>query len=79
MKGALIAAYPNGTYDDSGPANDPFGNLAQDSGTPLGVHIGSVNELGLAAGKMAGASKAGAQTTARRTASPAGFEPTLPA
>ena len=72
MKGALIAAYPNGTYDDPGPANDPFWDLAQESGTPLGVHIGSFNELGLAAGKMnlstvgfmagAGASKAGAQT-----------------
>ena len=72
MKGALIAAYPNGTYDDPGPANDPFWDLAQDSGTPLGVHIGSFNELGLAAGKMnlstvgfmagAGASKAGSQT-----------------
>jgi predicted TIM-barrel fold metal-dependent hydrolase len=72
MKGALIAAYPNGSYDDPGPANDPFWDLAQESGTPLGVHIGSFNELGLAAGKMAlstvsfmagaGASKAGAQT-----------------
>ncbi|TMA39599.1 MAG: hypothetical protein E6J79_02795 [Deltaproteobacteria bacterium] len=72
MKGALIAAYPNGTYDDAGPANDPFWDLAQESATPLGVHIGSFNELGLAAGKMsmstvgfmagAGASKAGSQT-----------------
>ncbi len=72
MKGALIAAYPNGTYDDPGPANDAFWDLAQDSGTPLGVHIGSFNELGLAGGRIemstvgfmagAGASKAGAQT-----------------
>src|SRR5215831_7604254 len=52
MKGALIAAYPNGTYDDPGPANDPFWGLAEESGTPLGVHIGSFNELGLAGGKI---------------------------
>ena len=31
MKGALVAAYPNGTYDDPGPANDPFWDLAQQS------------------------------------------------
>src|SRR5438552_9038564 len=72
MKGALIAAYPNGSYGDPGPENDPFWDLAQESGTPLAVHIGSFNEAGLAAGKLAmspvqfmagaGASKAGAQT-----------------
>src|SRR5215831_4838196 len=72
MKGALIAAYPNGTYDDPGPANDPFWHLAQESGTPLGVHIGSFTESGLAPGKIeqstvqfmanAGSSKAGAHT-----------------
>ncbi len=72
MKGALIAAYPNGTYDDPGPANDAFWALAEESATPLAVHIGSFNEAGLAGGKLAmstvqfmagaGASKAGAQT-----------------
>jgi predicted TIM-barrel fold metal-dependent hydrolase len=71
-KGALIAAYPNGTYDDPGPANDPFWDLAQEARVPLGVHIGSFTESGLAPGKIeqstvqfmaaAGASKAGAQT-----------------
>lgn len=72
MKGALIAAYPNGTYDDPGPANDPFWDLASSAEVPLGVHIGSFTESGLAPGKInqatvsfmggAGASKAGAQT-----------------
>ena len=72
MKGALIAAYPDGTYASPGPANDAFWDLAQESGTPLGVHIGSFTETGLAPGKInqssvsfmagAGASKAGAQT-----------------
>jgi predicted TIM-barrel fold metal-dependent hydrolase len=72
MKGALIAAYPDGTYASPSPANDPFWDLAQESGTPLGVHIGSFTLAGLAAGKPdqstvsfmanAGASKAGAQT-----------------
>ena len=72
MKGALIAAYPDGTYASPSAANDPFWDLAQESGTPLGVHIGSFNVAGLAAGKLeqstvsfmanAGASKAGVQT-----------------
>jgi len=72
LRGALIAAYPNGTYDDPGPANDPFWDLAQEARVPLGVHIGSFTESGLAPGKIeqstvqfmaaAGASKAGAQT-----------------
>ncbi|HZR83680.1 MAG TPA: amidohydrolase family protein [Candidatus Binatia bacterium] len=72
LKGAVIAAYPNGTYDDPGPSNDPFWGLAQEARVPLGVHIGSFNELGLAPGKSdmssvsfmagAGASKAGSQT-----------------
>jgi uncharacterized protein len=72
FKGALIAAYPNGTYHDPGPANDPFWDLAQEAGIPLGVHIGSFTDSGLAPGKIdqtsigfmggAGASKAGAQT-----------------
>ena len=72
MKGALIAAYPDGSYASPGPANDPFWDLAQESGTPLGVHIGSFTMSGLAAGKIeqstvsfmanAGSSKAGAQT-----------------
>ena len=35
MKGALIAAYPDGTYASPGPANDAFWDLAQESGTPL--------------------------------------------
>ena len=71
-KGVLIAAYPNGTYTDPGPENDPFWSLAQEAGVPLGVHIGSFTEAGLGAGKIdqssvgfmagAGASKAGAQT-----------------
>jgi predicted TIM-barrel fold metal-dependent hydrolase len=72
LKGAVIAAYPNGTYNDPGPSNDPFWSLAEDAGVPLGVHIGSFTEAGLGAGKLdqssvgfmanAGASKAGAQT-----------------
>ena len=72
MKGALIAAYPDGSSASPGPANDPFWDLAQESGTPLGVHIGSFTVAGLTAGKIeqssvsfmakAGASKAGAQT-----------------
>jgi uncharacterized protein len=72
MRGAVIAAYPNGTFDDPGPANDPFWDLAQEARVPLGVHIGSFTESGLAPGKIeqstiqfmagAGASKAGAQT-----------------
>src|SRR5262245_51988105 len=72
MKGALIAAYPNGTYTDPGPANDPFCALAEESRTPLAGPIGSFNELGLVTGKIeqgtvsfmgnAGASKAGGQT-----------------
>jgi predicted TIM-barrel fold metal-dependent hydrolase len=72
MRGAVIAAYPNGTLDDPGPANDPFWDLAQEAAVPLGVHIGSFTESGLAPGKIeqstiqfmagAGASKAGAQT-----------------
>lgn len=72
LKGAVIAAYPNGTYDDPGPDNDPFWDLAQEARVPLGVHIGSFVETGLAPGRMdqssiafmggAGASKAGAQT-----------------
>jgi predicted TIM-barrel fold metal-dependent hydrolase len=72
FKGALIAAYPNGTYDDAGPENDPFWDLAQEARVPLGVHIGSFTDSGLAPGKIAqstvqfmagaGASKAGAQT-----------------
>jgi predicted TIM-barrel fold metal-dependent hydrolase len=72
FKGALIAAYPDGSYASPGPANDPFWGLAQESSTPLGVHIGSFNTAGLAGGKIeqstvsfmanAGASKAGAQT-----------------
>jgi len=72
QRGAVIAAYPNGTLDDPGPANDPFWDLAQQAQVPLGVHIGSFTESGLAPGKLeqstiqfmagAGASKAGAQT-----------------
>jgi predicted TIM-barrel fold metal-dependent hydrolase len=72
MKGALIAAYPDGTYTSPSKDNDPFWDLAQDSGTPLAVHIGSFSVTGLAAGKLeqstvsfmanAGASKAGVQT-----------------
>ncbi len=72
LRGAVIAAYPNGSFDDPGEANDPFWDLAQEAGVPLGVHIGSFTESGLAPGKIeqstiqfmagAGASKAGAQT-----------------
>ena len=72
MKGALIAAYPNGTYDDPGPDNDPFWGLAEEANVPLGVHIGSFGESGLAPGRInqssvafmagAGAVKAGADT-----------------
>ena len=72
LKGALIAAYPNGTYDDPGPANDPFWGIAAEAAVPLGVHIGSFGESGLAPGKInqssvafmagAGAVKAGADT-----------------
>src|SRR5262249_4047245 len=52
LKGALIAAYPNGSYDKPGPENDPFWDLAQESGTPLGIHIGSFTDAGLVGGKM---------------------------
>jgi predicted TIM-barrel fold metal-dependent hydrolase len=52
MKGALIAAYPDGTYASPGPANDAFWDLAQESGTPLGVHIGSFTTSGLQGGKI---------------------------
>src|SRR4029450_6444750 len=72
MGGAVTAGDPNGTFDDPGPANDPFWDLAQEARVPLGVHIGSFTESGLAPGKIeqstiqvmagAGAAKAGAQT-----------------
>jgi len=72
LKGGMIAAFPNGTYDDPGPANDPFWGLAQEACAPLGVHIGSFTESGLAPGKLnqssvafmanAGAVKSGADT-----------------
>jgi predicted TIM-barrel fold metal-dependent hydrolase len=72
LKGAVISAYPNGTYDDPGPANEPFWGIAQEAAVPLGVHIGSFGESGLAPGKInqssvafmagAGAVKAGADT-----------------
>ena len=72
MKGALIAAFPNGSTTDAGPESDAFWDLAAQARVPLGVHIGSFTESGLAPGKIdqstvsfmagAGASKAGVQT-----------------
>jgi predicted TIM-barrel fold metal-dependent hydrolase len=72
LRGAVIATYPHGTLDDPGEVSDPFWDLAQEAGVPLGVHIGSFTQAGLAPGKIeqstiqfmaaAGASKAGAHT-----------------
>src|SRR4029453_2839177 len=70
-KGAVISAFPNGTVEPS--ADDaPFWSLAEQTGAPIGVHIGSFQPAG-AGGKTvdmqslaflgrAGATKAGAST-----------------
>ena len=45
-KGALIAAFPNGTYE-SKTEDDRFWAVAQEAEFPLGVHIGSFSDTGL--------------------------------
>jgi predicted TIM-barrel fold metal-dependent hydrolase len=45
-KGALIATFPNGTYESSAD-DDRFWAIAQEADFPLGIHIGSFNESGL--------------------------------
>ena len=45
-KGALIATFPNGTYEPA-PQDDRFWGIAQDAEFPLGIHIGSFSEAGL--------------------------------
>ncbi len=45
-KGALIATFPNGSYETNGD-DDRFWAIAQDAEFPLGIHIGSFNESGL--------------------------------
>ena len=69
-KGALIAAFPNGTYDCAA-ADDRFWAVAQEAEFPLGVHIGSFSNVGLQSVltqstlgflARAGASKSGADS-----------------
>src|SRR5262249_50415439 len=45
-KGALIAAFPNGTYETTAE-DDRFWAIAQEAEFPLGIHIGSFSETGL--------------------------------
>src|SRR5262249_10858735 len=45
-KGALIATFPNGSYEAK-PEDDTFWGLAQEADFPLGIHIGSFSESGL--------------------------------
>ena len=45
-KGALIATFPNGTYE-SNAEDDKFWGIAQEADFPLGIHIGSFSESGL--------------------------------
>ena len=70
-KGAVISAFPNGGVDPS-PDDEPFWALAEQTGAPIAVHIGSFQPAG-AGGKTidmqslaflgrAGATKAGAST-----------------
>ncbi|MBM4244354.1 MAG: amidohydrolase [Deltaproteobacteria bacterium] len=66
-EGALIAAFPNGTYEST-PDDDRFWAVAEEARFPLGIHIGSFTDAGLQATvtqstlgflAKAGASKAG--------------------
>jgi predicted TIM-barrel fold metal-dependent hydrolase len=66
-KGALIAAFPNGTYESTAE-DDRFWAVAQEARFPMGIHIGSFTDAGLQATVTqstlgflagAGASKAG--------------------
>ncbi|MEW6271682.1 MAG: amidohydrolase family protein [Thermodesulfobacteriota bacterium] len=45
-KGALIAAFPNGSYEPT-DEDDRFWALAQEAEFPLGIHIGSFTDAGL--------------------------------
>jgi predicted TIM-barrel fold metal-dependent hydrolase len=45
-RGALIAAFPNGTYECT-DADDRFWAVAEEAEFPLGVHIGSFSDVGL--------------------------------
>lgn len=69
-RGALLAAFPNGTYESSA-ADDRFWAVAEEAAFPLGIHIGSFTDTGLqptvSFGTLgflahAGASKAGADS-----------------
>ena len=69
-RGALIAAFPNGSYETSAE-DDRFWALADEAEFPLGIHIGSFSETGLQATiaqstlsflAHAGGSKAGADS-----------------
>jgi predicted TIM-barrel fold metal-dependent hydrolase len=73
-RGVVISAFPNGTLEPL-PEDEPFWQLAQESRTPVAVHIGSfLPTTGTAAGAKppvmnvkqfmgaAGATKSGAQT-----------------
>jgi predicted TIM-barrel fold metal-dependent hydrolase len=66
-KGALIAAFPNGTYESTRD-DDRFWAVAEEARFPMGIHIGSFTDAGLQATVTqstlgflagAGASKAG--------------------
>lgn len=66
-RGALIAAFPNGTYDSTAE-DDRFWAVAEEARFPMGIHIGSFTDAGLQATVTqstlgflagAGASKAG--------------------
>ena len=69
-KGVLLSAHPNGSLT-SEPDDDRFWGLAEETGVPIAVHIGSFTTSGLAPRVQqdtlafcagAGASKAGGQT-----------------
>lgn len=69
-RGALLAAFPNGTYEPTGD-DDRFWAVAEEAAFPLGIHIGSFTDTGLqptvSFGTLAflahaGASKAGADS-----------------
>jgi predicted TIM-barrel fold metal-dependent hydrolase len=69
-RGALIAAFPNGSYETTAE-DDRFWAIAAEAELPLGIHIGSFSETGLQATiaqstlsflAHAGGSKAGADS-----------------
>src|SRR5262249_6813973 len=47
-RGALIAAFPNGSYETTA-GDDRFWAIAAEAELPLGIHIGSFSETGLQA------------------------------